>query len=145
MPFEHICQEETACYWRTLRKPIQQLVAFFRQCLMHIQTAVQWQDSSLTCVCWTGPEDAQQGSLPAAEGCTACEGPAQLPHMNCSNVDCNRLFLACPACQVSATFPNVVSIRHFGLAKLLSSLSYRPITHVKFVESKYCPPVLASA
>ncbi|KAK9837225.1 hypothetical protein WJX84_006302 [Apatococcus fuscideae] len=46
------------------------------------------------------PGDAARGSLPAAQGCALCGSPAQLPHLNCSNVDCNRLFLACPSCQV---------------------------------------------
>jgi hypothetical protein len=38
--------------------------------------------------------------LPAAAPCALCGGSAQLPHMNCANIDCNRLFLACAACRV---------------------------------------------
>ena len=41
----------------------------------------------------------QQGGLPAAQPCALCGGAAQLPHLNCANVDCNLLFLACPGCR----------------------------------------------
>ena len=34
-----------------------------------------------------------------AASCALCGGAAQLPHMNCANLDCNRLFLACSACK----------------------------------------------
>jgi len=37
--------------------------------------------------------------LAAAAPCKRCGGQAQLPHMNCANIDCNKLFLSCPACQ----------------------------------------------
>lgn len=37
--------------------------------------------------------------LPAAAGCQLCGARAQLPHINCANVDCNLLFLACPSCK----------------------------------------------
>jgi predicted sulfurtransferase len=37
--------------------------------------------------------------LPAAVPCQLCrEAPARLPHINCANIDCNELFLACAAC-----------------------------------------------
>ena len=42
---------------------------------------------------------ASGGQLPAAVPCALCGGGAQLPHMNCANLDCNRLFLACGACK----------------------------------------------
>ena len=37
--------------------------------------------------------------LVAAADCLLCGQPAVLPHLNCSNVDCNRLFLGCDACK----------------------------------------------
>ncbi|KAL6758985.1 hypothetical protein V8C86DRAFT_2582898 [Haematococcus lacustris] len=38
--------------------------------------------------------------LPAAVPCQVCGcGEAQLPHVNCANVDCNELFIACRACK----------------------------------------------
>lgn len=37
--------------------------------------------------------------LVAAADCLLCGEPAVLPHLNCSNVDCNRLFLGCDACK----------------------------------------------
>lgn len=36
-----------------------------------------------------------QGQLVAAAPCAACGETASLPHMNCANIDCNKLFLAC--------------------------------------------------
>lgn len=36
-----------------------------------------------------------EGQLVAAAPCAACGGKASLPHMNCANIDCNKLFLAC--------------------------------------------------
>ncbi|DBA74585.1 TPA: hypothetical protein ACH3X2_009457 [Trebouxia sp. C0005] len=36
-----------------------------------------------------------EGQLVAAAPCTACGETASLPHMNCANIDCNKLFLAC--------------------------------------------------
>eukprot|EP00884_Botryococcus_braunii_P011201 jgi/Botrbrau1/20081/Bobra.200_1s0084.1 len=41
-------------------------------------------------------------SLPAATACARCGAPAHLPHMNCSNIDCNQLFIACAACKVES-------------------------------------------
>ncbi|KAK9807219.1 hypothetical protein WJX73_010323 [Symbiochloris irregularis] len=38
-------------------------------------------------------------SLVAAQPCALCGGQAVLPHMNCANIDCNRLFLACANCR----------------------------------------------
>ncbi|KAK9845288.1 hypothetical protein WJX81_002464 [Elliptochloris bilobata] len=48
------------------------------------------------------PSDAsvREGDLPAAAACALCGGGAHLPHLNCANLDCNRLFLACNACKV---------------------------------------------
>lgn len=44
-------------------------------------------------------EEAEQQGMPrAAAPCAVCGGPPQLPHINCANVDCNLLFLACCAC-----------------------------------------------
>jgi len=50
----------------------------------------------------TGEEGAREASrqLPAAAPCQMCGGCAELPHANCANIDCNKLFLACPACKV---------------------------------------------
>lgn len=43
----------------------------------------------------------QEGEgLPAAVPCSMCgEAPAALPHVNCANIDCNELFIACNACK----------------------------------------------
>ena len=48
-------------------------------------------------------EDGGEGSsaplLAAAMPCAVCgAADAALPHLNCANIDCNRLFLACRAC-----------------------------------------------
>lgn len=37
--------------------------------------------------------------LPAAVPCQVCGAQATLPHINCANMDCNELFIACPACK----------------------------------------------
>lgn len=38
--------------------------------------------------------------LPAAVPCQVCGvGEAQLPHVNCANIDCNELFIACAECK----------------------------------------------
>ncbi|GBF94498.1 hypothetical protein Rsub_07032 [Raphidocelis subcapitata] len=38
--------------------------------------------------------------LPAAVPCQLCGGaPAKLPHMNCANIECNELFVACEGCR----------------------------------------------
>ena len=44
------------------------------------------------------PTDEEE--LEAAAPCQACGATAVLPHMNCANIDCNKLFLACDACKV---------------------------------------------
>lgn len=55
------------------------------------------------------PENLQHGGAAAAgretaamprsaAPCAVCGGEPQLPHINCANVDCNLLFLACPHC-----------------------------------------------
>jgi len=45
-----------------------------------------------------GGEGEGAPPLPAAAPCLLCGGPAALPHLNCSNIDCNRLFISCRAC-----------------------------------------------
>ncbi|KAL6772292.1 hypothetical protein ACKKBG_A29660 [Auxenochlorella protothecoides x Auxenochlorella symbiontica] len=45
----------------------------------------------------TGEEG--EAGLTAAAPCQVCGGAAVLPHMNCANIDCNKLFIACPACK----------------------------------------------
>lgn len=46
----------------------------------------------------SSPDEA--GGLPAAVPCSLCGSPdSQLPHVNCANVDCNELFIACAACK----------------------------------------------
>jgi predicted sulfurtransferase len=48
----------------------------------------------------SGAADPEEVSaLSAAEPCALCGASACLPHENCSNVDCNKLFLACSACK----------------------------------------------
>jgi hypothetical protein len=42
---------------------------------------------------------ARGATLPAARPCAVCGATPQLPHINCANVDCNLLFLACAACK----------------------------------------------
>ena len=55
-----------------------------------------------------GTEDG--APLPAAVLCQLCEGPlAMLPHRNCANIDCARLFVACNACKVG-----FLCLRHGG-------------------------------
>ncbi|KXZ46989.1 hypothetical protein GPECTOR_39g483 [Gonium pectorale] len=47
-----------------------------------------------------GAADAEAGGLPAAVPCSLCGSPdSQLPHVNCANIDCNELFISCPACK----------------------------------------------
>ncbi|GLI62237.1 hypothetical protein VaNZ11_004832 [Volvox africanus] len=39
-------------------------------------------------------------ALPAAVPCSVCGSPdSQLPHVNCANIDCNELFIACSTCK----------------------------------------------
>eukprot|EP00892_Ulva_mutabilis_P009719 jgi/Ulvmu1/7119/UM034_0025.1 len=40
----------------------------------------------------------EEGAAHAAAPCAVCGGAPRLPHINCANVDCNLLFLACRAC-----------------------------------------------
>lgn len=43
---------------------------------------------------------AEEGNLPAAVPCQLCgSAAAQLPHVNCANMDCNELFIACSNCK----------------------------------------------
>ncbi len=41
----------------------------------------------------------EDGDIPAVSPCAICGGQAQAPHLNCANVDCNKLFLACNVCR----------------------------------------------
>jgi len=41
---------------------------------------------------------ADASTTPAAP-CARCGGVATLPHLNCANIDCNALFLACDGCK----------------------------------------------
>ena len=41
----------------------------------------------------------EDGSLSAVAPCAICGGTAEAPHLNCANVDCNKLFLACEKCK----------------------------------------------
>jgi predicted sulfurtransferase len=43
-------------------------------------------------------KDVEEPLVPVAN-CALCGGTAILPHLNCANVDCNKLFLACLDCQ----------------------------------------------
>ena len=52
-------------------------------------------------------------TLPAATSCALCGGTPELPHLNCANIDCNKLFLACPACKVSASVWLFLHTAHF--------------------------------
>ncbi|KAL3137311.1 hypothetical protein ABBQ32_006851 [Trebouxia sp. C0010 RCD-2024] len=40
-------------------------------------------------------DPGHEGRLVAAAPCANCGQAASLPHMNCANIDCNKLFLAC--------------------------------------------------
>merc|ERR1719305_2056144 len=40
------------------------------------------------------------GHLPAVAPCAICGARADAPHLNCANVDCNKLFLACDKCKL---------------------------------------------
>ena len=46
----------------------------------------------------SGDGGGEGEGLPAAAPCLLCGGRASLPHLNCSNIDCNRLFICCGAC-----------------------------------------------
>ncbi|KAK9906879.1 hypothetical protein WJX75_009638 [Coccomyxa subellipsoidea] len=46
-----------------------------------------------------GQQGVAARQLPAAAPCQMCNGTAELPHENCANIDCNKLFLACPTCK----------------------------------------------
>lgn len=58
-------------------------------------------DSGARC-CIAGQQGAAARQLPAAAPCQMCNGTAELPHANCANIDCNKLFLACPTCKVNS-------------------------------------------
>eukprot|EP00210_Caulerpa_lentillifera_P008233 g7860.t1 len=43
--------------------------------------------------------DGSQKELPSSIKCQICGNEAQVPHVNCANIDCNRLFIACAECK----------------------------------------------
>jgi predicted sulfurtransferase len=45
------------------------------------------------------PDKDEEAPLQAAAPCQVCGGDAVLPHANCANIDCNKLFIACDACK----------------------------------------------
>ncbi|EFN58640.1 hypothetical protein CHLNCDRAFT_10350, partial [Chlorella variabilis] len=45
------------------------------------------------------PNKDKEEELEAAAPCQVCGATAVLPHMNCANIDCNKLFIACDACK----------------------------------------------
>jgi predicted sulfurtransferase len=45
------------------------------------------------------PNKNEEAPLEAAAPCALCGGTAELPHTNCANIDCNKLFMACPGCK----------------------------------------------
>ena len=45
------------------------------------------------------PNKDEEAPLEAAAPCAVCGGTAELPHANCANIDCNKLFLGCPECK----------------------------------------------
>lgn len=51
------------------------------------------------------PEEARNGTVakgprPAAVPCQICGSPdSEVPHVNCANIDCNELFIACAKCK----------------------------------------------
>jgi hypothetical protein len=51
-------------------------------------------------VVFSSGDQAAAGELPAAASCQLCGGKPELPHENCANIDCNKLFLACAGCKV---------------------------------------------
>jgi hypothetical protein len=49
------------------------------------------------------PDKDREEELEAAAPCHMCSARAALPHANCANQACNRLFLTCPECNVRAS------------------------------------------
>lgn len=45
------------------------------------------------------PNKEEEAPLEAAAPCALCGGTAELPHTNCANIDCNKLFMACSGCK----------------------------------------------
>lgn len=45
------------------------------------------------------PNKNKEEPLEAASPCSICGGTAALPHVNCANIDCNDLFIACDECK----------------------------------------------
>ena len=46
------------------------------------------------------PDGDEDAPLEAAVPCQVCGAKAALPHINCANIDCNKLFIACDKCKV---------------------------------------------
>ncbi|KAK2077589.1 hypothetical protein QBZ16_004434 [Prototheca wickerhamii] len=44
-------------------------------------------------------EPVRDEELVAAVPCQVCGGAASVPHVNCANIDCNALFIACAGCR----------------------------------------------
>lgn len=44
--------------------------------------------------------DGEELGLEPASLCELCQAPAELPHLNCANIDCNKLFIACEECKI---------------------------------------------
>lgn len=49
-------------------------------------------------------DPGHEGQFVAAAPCATCGQAASLPHMNCANIDCNKLFLACDQHKVRQQF-----------------------------------------
>lgn len=80
------------------------------------------ESSSVDAAWWVrraGEEGAREAArrLPAAAPCQMCGGRAELPHANCANIDCNKLFLACPACKVCVhALPRPAPFAHHSMS-----------------------------
>ena len=77
-------------------------------------------------------DPAHQGQLVAAASCAACGEAASLPHMNCANIDCNKLFLACDRHKVGPIVCCASTACLFFLLLLLSPREYytQLLTHL---------------
>ena len=47
-----------------------------------------------------GGTTARPTTLCTTTPCAICGAKADAPHLNCANVDCNKLFLACDKCKL---------------------------------------------
>jgi len=64
--------------------------------MVALQAALPYQPHGESSSSSSGPP----ASLPAAVACQVCaDATATLPHVNCANMDCNELFIACDACK----------------------------------------------